>query len=361
MSARTRQSTNIIKVFFEKRPVSMLTVGFLLLSLGFVVYKPAIQTCLLIFFPLFLFLTIYSYKIDLLRVSNSQLKKSNKRMLGSKKFNRFENIEDVAYGHLKYSPLLYYIDDIPSGIGVEILKQIFVRNRILKYKYMSTWDNVINHLREGKFDIIATPIFETNQRTSEVSFSLPIYFANVGIYVKNGYLDKSLPKSLSFECAIDQLKMKAMRKELRLQSIEGELSDMMAKKLVEKHCLPAKSDTIDPSADNVSGLISKLEDDDSDVVFVESLIAEQHRLVRDGTVINILRDFELLYPVGFAMRLGDYVLRNYVNIKLLELDDKYPHGILEMIHLELRNTPDYKNLTMEDVKRHFIREKPIPI
>src|SRR5205085_1949159 len=65
---------------------------------------------------------------------------------------------------------------------------------------------------------------------------------------------------------------------------------------------------------------------------------------------------EVLYPVSFALRKSDYVLKNFINLKLLEIEESMPDGILGIVYDELCKHDEYKHYTFADVKRYFVRE-----
>jgi hypothetical protein len=142
---------------------------------------------------------------------------------------------------------------------------------------------------------------------------------------------------------------------LKVEYIEGELSEIMVKKYLGDKSYKV----LQHGESNVVRLISSLTHSNkiSDVVFAERLIAELTPEVRNGRIINILKPSQLLYPVGFAMRREDYILRHYVNIKLMELDDRNTNGILDIIVQELQRTLEFQNIDIEFAKEYFVRVK----
>jgi len=65
----------------------------------------------------------------------------------------------------------------------------------------------------------------------------------------------------------------------------------------------------------------------------------------------------LLYPVSFAVPKHEYVLKNFINLKLLQLDEKYPEGILELILEELQKQPQFASFSLDQLKKYFVKEK----
>jgi hypothetical protein len=274
------------------------------------------------------------------------------------RFRRFENIKDIVYGHIEYRPLLYYTEENePKGIGLRLLEEIFGKTIIRKAPVRGMWNNVVEKLEKGDYDVIATPLFETRERSNLVSFCSPIFFSDIGIYVKQDsqlFKGRVKPGSMTFEEAIKLFL--SLTDKLKFSAIKGELSG----KMVTKHLqIPQeKVQWLSFEESNIPDLIDSIMDEfrPSDVVFAENFQANRTRHVNSEKVINILKPHELLYPVSFAVRKRDYILRNYINLKLLEIEENYPDRIFGFLRDELNNHPGFK-FSMADVKRYFVREK----
>jgi ABC-type amino acid transport substrate-binding protein len=276
-----------------------------------------------------------------------------------RKFVRFEAINTIVYGHIEYYPLVYYVfgDDMPRGIGIRLIEQIFGEGVISKHPKRGRWDDLVEKLSRGEYDIVATPLYETQSRSKLVSFCSPIFFSDIGIYVKkDGKWFKGREKnSLKFGEATEILRN---LRDLKLTAIEGELSG----KMILKHLQVEKSKVnwLGRDEASVSGLIGSLESKEmpSDVVFAEVFQAELTNPVKSGSVINLLENKQLLYPVSFAIRKQEYVLRHFINLKLAEIDEEYPGGILGFILDELKKHPDFQGFDLDQIRRYFVREKP---
>ncbi len=276
---------------------------------------------------------------------------------------RWEEIleKGIRFGSLYYPPMLDFDSDgDPIGIGIDILKIIF-NGKINKEYNKVSWQNLIKVLYEkdnnGKFimDIIATPIFETNERSKLLSFSLPLFYSEIGLYYNctNEYF-KNL-ETKAFEQAIDFINN---LNKLNVICIEGELSHRM----IKKHFQGNISRIANINELSIQDLLATIIDDtiNSDIVFSETYQAEkliQHKLAkgedRFEKLKNLFKERQLLYPVVFAMRREDYVLKNYINLKLIELDGP-GSGILDLIKESLVSLGE--NIYDEDLKKYFIRE-----
>jgi ABC-type amino acid transport substrate-binding protein len=273
-------------------------------------------------------------------------------------FSRFEEIKKVKYGHLAYRPLMYYDEgDNPQGVGLNLLKRIFANVDLVDINRKSLWNNLIENLASKKYDVIATPIFETRERSRLISFCSPIFYSDIGMYVKKDskFLGHLPSNSKSFKEAIDL----AQRMKPKLVAIEGEVSGKMAR----KYLIPKGAEVTEwltSETASVNSLIAALNgggtESECEVVFAEIFQAEHTPSVRDGEVINILMSKQLTYPVSFAVRKSDYVLRNYINLKLLEIEQTVKDGILGIILEELRKHSDYSQYSLDYIKRYFLRE-----
>jgi hypothetical protein len=284
-------------------------------------------------------------------------------------FDRWGSIKVIKYGHIDYSPMLYHDNQgNPVGIGITILKKIFNTDFVHASQKMH-WDQIEEHLYEkdpedpNKYliDIIATPIFETNERSQNVGFTSPIFYSEIGIYCSKGCKFLGHQKPMDFDNAIATLK--GFQDKLKFCAIEGELSERMMNKYFGE--LGKKGNYKPYKAINVGlpELLGKVYSGEKDVAFMETFQADLMTRYNDK-LINLLNPNELLYPVGFALRKEDYVLRRFINLKLLELDFFPEDGknIMELIKNELENIHNFfidaktDEEKMLKVRKYFIRE-----
>ena len=273
------------------------------------------------------------------------------------RFGRFEQLTRVEYGHVRYYPFMDYErpNHKPTGVGLRVLGELFETNVLSANPDASTWGDMIDRLIKGDFDIIATPLFETRERSRRVAFSTPLFFADIGIYLRKEDANGNVPFALSR--AKDQLKVLA--RTIHAEVIIGEISEKMINKYV---AIPDERITYLSSGQaEVSNLFRNLLDHNrrADVVFAERFFADSSPEVKSGRAVNILRAKELLYPVGFAMRREDYVLRNYINIKLMELDDREPNRLMGFIINELKSHPGFEWIDLNNALDYFVREKSV--
>ena len=293
----------------------------------------------------------------------------------SKKEPRFKRWEDfldkkhsIKFGSLEYHPMLKFEAGEPVGIGIDILKAIF-GNKLKPVDGKLTWDSMEKKLYDEdvneRIDIIATPILETNTRALNMSFSSPLFYSEIGLFVnaKGDIFTKRDEKNLTFEKAVNRIKSSTS---LKAKSIKGEISH----KLVKKHfpnIEPLKKNKSNYSIEQLMYSVINEEDNTSDLVFMEVYQAEMFKKQKiiEGkkeyeNLINVLKPKKLLYPVVFALRKEDYILKNYINLKLLEIEGP-SSGISSLIKTSLnkidntfKSIPDNKKDDI--VNDYFIRK-----
>lgn len=295
------------------------------------------------------------------------------------KYQRYEEIVKkvrkdsvLKYGYIKYKPFFWKDDVVHKGIGYDILNAIFENKVDLKaHNYQigggAKWSDVFTDLCKQpnpKFDIIITPLFETRSRLHEfnIAYCTPLFHSNIGIFIRESEFDGTKRK---FKEAISYLKTKINSNNWRPEYIQGELSGGLVRKHFPEHFNPNLGVTRSASEDddfirileriNTSDFNQKKESNSGDFAFMEvfkanSIINQDKAHKNDIKLVNILEDNELLYPVSFVVRKEDTVLRNLINIKLLELRRS---GKLEEI---IKNVAKGVHISDEEFKNIFVQD-----
>lgn len=178
-----------------------------------------------------------SKEIDKLRI---QVFKPEKVIY--KRFESFwEENQNLTYGYVEYRPFFWLDNNKTEGIGDDLLKEIFapIKERGFKLEPYhppiqeehsgNRWDTVFEDLENHKYNIIATPLFETRTRLyrHNVLFCTPIFYSNIGIYIRE-YDFTSI--QLDFKNAIKFLGNKVKEDGWKPEYIPGEISYTLAKK-----------------------------------------------------------------------------------------------------------------------------------
>ncbi|MEZ5052881.1 MAG: transporter substrate-binding domain-containing protein [Chitinophagales bacterium] len=248
-----------------------------------------------------------------------------KRNYGTIKFKRFEDITQLKFSLLEYSPFGYYdIQGNIHGIGIKVLKKIFDFKTIelVEIKGDIGWNNALEKLEDKTLDLILTPLFETRSRLAKnIEFCSPLFYSNIGIYVYKNLETQDLENKLTFSEAIEFIKNKVTKSQWKAKYIVGELSQF----LIEKHNLGGKN----ISQTEINNQVFKQIIDDissdgaesADFTFMEVFKVES--FIKSGAmVVNILKENQLIYPVSFAIRKEHTVLKNLINLRIMEMRAK---------------------------------------
>jgi hypothetical protein len=270
---------------------------------------------------------------------------------------RWETVARIKFGHLDYPPFLKHkpIVGDPIGPAVLLLNELLAPNASPEQKPRAAggwrnWDNVFDGLIAGDYDVVATPLFATFDRSKKVRFTAPLFFSNIGLYVRKEIAAPPL-KDLKF----DKLAEVIQKSKLDFLSVEGEISQ----KLAVKYARPERILPPYPPTTVLSSLFEQVAnpENETSALFCESYFAEHQALVQDEKVVNVLSTHEILYPVCFAVRIGDYQLANLLNIRMLNFAEE--RGILKFLSDKL--AVDEDNVVKADkINLHFVSKWPCP-
>jgi len=275
---------------------------------------------------------------------------------------RWETVTKIVYGHLAYQPFLEYDDrHDPVGPGVEWLHQLLSYSldgrgtiKVDFAEEKGNWTNIFQGLIARQYDVIATPLFATFDRSRQVAFTTPLFFSNVGFYVSKAISQLPIWKDIQRRGLKSAL---AQAGKLEFLAVAGEISEKLASKYADE-----KNDTIKVFGGDVvpRSLFSKIADAEGPqrALFCESYYAHLQPLVKCGAVVNILPSYQILYPVCFAVRRGDYQLLNLLNIRLLQFARN--GGAIPKLATKFSNGGDV-NLALRSVKEHFVAEWPCSV
>jgi Bacterial extracellular solute-binding proteins, family 3 len=276
---------------------------------------------------------------------------------------RWDTYSTINYGHLKYPPFLDYTDgDSPDGLGVDLLTELLNFKidgraiRIHPFAHKGDWSTILDDLVAKKYDVVATPLFATFERSKLVRFTSPLFFSNVGLYLSKAVAELPIWKHLTVEnltsTIIQAGQLADPPRKLQLLAVKGEISRKLAHKYADQDSIEELESTV-----ILSDLFIQIAhtQDSYHGLFCESFYAFHQPCVRSGEVVNVLPLHRFLYPVCFAVRLGDYHLTNLLNIRLLELTRN--GGALNLLGKKLA---DRSGLTQAEVKQHFVAEWPSP-
>ena len=259
----------------------------------------------------------------------NELKRFKKPSTTQIKHTRFERLktEGVTYGYVNYEPFFYTCGRNITGIGYEILKEIVKDIEIYdleKHGKASTWKQLLKGLENKKYDMVASPLYEMRTRLYEhsITFCIPLFYSEIGIYV---HIDTF--KSKKFKSKKVSFSNFLQNSGFTSPYIADEISELIAKKL---NFNIKKNDAEVYSTNELSyiELLEKVNARDSgfnivamEVFKAETIIDKENFKDKEGnsTLVNILKDKELIYPVSFVVRKEDTALRNFLNLRIMDL------------------------------------------
>jgi hypothetical protein len=273
--------------------------------------------------------------------------------------SRWEDLGIVRYGHLAYEPFLKYspINRMPEGFGLELLRKLLMppASDLKKNRVERNWGNILDGLVDDVYDIVATPLFHTFERSRKVRFSSPLFFSNIGLYVKSETV-----KGHNWTKGMTVLEMKTAlsgANDLSFIVVNGEISEKLTSKYAKQNKIILSEDSV-LRCSVFDDIANSVDPHPKYAFFCESFYARIHPKVMDGTVVNLLGPHQILYPVCFAMRMGDYQLANLLNIRLLEYAHK--HADTYGVFGELRKTLRAQDASLKDaeISQHFVSQWP---
>lgn len=295
---------------------------------------------------------------------NDQIKKyikPNEKNIAYLRFEQLKGAEGITYGHIDYDPFFKLLKKPqsaiyePSGIGYEVLKEIFsvLETPIIEHTSSSTWDNLFEGLETREYDVIATPLYETRSRiySHSITFCTPLFYSEVGLFVH--------PIDFNHKYSLKEFREEVEEGKREWQSpfISGEISEIIARKT--KVFIDEVTGKVNDDVNGFKNLLNKVNDKKNpenakfNIVAMEVFKAHAimnsvnekldltipHNENRVLKLKNILDDLQLLYPVSFVVRKEDTVLRNLINLRIAEIRDRksVPGGKLSLIDIIKRS------------------------
>ena len=236
------------------------------------------------------------------------------------KFQRFEDIVDagVEWGYVDFWPTAFL--DRPTGeikgIGVDIFNAVFDGIETRRSEEIVHWSNMLELLMEGRFDVLVTPVYETRERKDEVAFCSPLFYSDIGLFVRADDPVFTKIKPMTYE----ELSGWGgdFESQVSTEFIRGELHAHLSEKLFS-----SKIDVVEAKAGtSPDALLDRLRNRRNRTHRIQFIERWQGERVSAGVKLkNLLRPGELIFPVSFVVRPEDDTLRRYINLRLLEIGD----------------------------------------
>lgn len=309
---------------------------------------------------------IIAYLLYQQRVLTNQIVKlslrdsENEKEGHPEKFARFEDIatKGVTVGYIDFEPTLYHGQGgaDPTGPGFDLLKNILGNKMQIAHR-PTNWDSLVEHLESGICDIIATPLYEIRSREREVAFTSPVFYADIGVFVKKPFefidMESQQKAPFEFDALLSLFEKISRREELCSRFWEGELNGKLCRKYLSDIRLEKMDISQSLTTDNLLSHLSE-PSEDFDLIFCERAIGEAHK---DYNVKfqNLLRPGQLLFPVCFALRQSEDTLRKFINLKLLNLESEGDDKVQDLLKSSLLKTPWATRVDATKIDQYFNR------
>lgn len=223
----------------------------------------------------------------------------------SKAFNKVMESGEIRVGYLISPPYLSKQTSTGqlSGIFYDVTEELGKR---LNLKVI--WVEEVNlatlseGLDNGRFEMIAFPLWRSADRAKKVAFSTPILYSTLGCYAR--------ADDNRFDNNLDAINSN----NIKISTIDGELAESIAKadfpnaKLVP---LPALSD--------YSQMLLQVASNKADISFHNRVDAERYMQKNPGTIKEVSKTPIRVYAECYILPIDDYKFQQMINATVLEM------------------------------------------
>jgi len=212
----------------------------------------------------------------------------------------------IRVGYISYPPS--FIKDPNtgkySGIFYDVLQEIGKKLGVeIDYKEEVSWGTMIEAIRSGRVDLIATGVWPTTERGKYVDFANPLYYSTVRAYARAD--DNRFDGNLS----------RINNSDIKISSIDGEMTSMIAQIDYPK----AKQVSL-PQLSDVSQVLLDVATGKADVTFVEPAIALEYMSKNPGQIKEVENVKPVrVFPTAMIVGKGEVEFLSTLNIAIEEL------------------------------------------
>lgn len=221
----------------------------------------------------------------------------------------------IDVGYISYPPGFIVDPNTKqkSGIFNDILVEIAKRNGLtINYKEEVTWATMIESLKTDRVDLIANPVWATNERKANADFSKPVYFSPIAIYVR------------SDDNRFDGDRNKLNDPAIKVAAIEGEMGASIAKADFPQAQLQPFPNNVD-----IAQMFLEVQNNRKDVTFAEPMIAYDYMQKNPGKLKNISENSPVRnFPNSYMYKKGEQKIADFLNA---EIDKLLKDGTIDKI------------------------------
>ncbi|MBK5208289.1 MAG: amino acid ABC transporter substrate-binding protein [Flavobacteriaceae bacterium] len=219
---------------------------------------------------------------------------------------RIQETKEIKVGYVSYPPGFIVDPNTKekSGIFNDVLLAIAEDNNLkINYKEEVTWATMIESLKTGRVDLIANPVWATNERKKNADFSTPVYFSPIGIYVREN------------DHRFDNDRAKINDPKVKIAGVDGEINTIIGREDFPKAQLNPFPNNID-----VAQLYLEIESGRKDVTFAEPMFAYDYMSKNPGKIKNIGKDNPIRsYPNSFMFKQNESRFKEFLDESINKL------------------------------------------
>jgi polar amino acid transport system substrate-binding protein len=220
-------------------------------------------------------------------------------------YDRVINSGELKVGYVPYPPGLIKDPNTGelSGVFFETLNAAGKSMGIeVKWTEEVSWGTMIEGLKTNRYDVIGSPVWANSTRGKVASFTVPLFYSGIGVYVRQD--ENRFDEDLSL---LDS-------KNVKVSMLDGDMASLIANSDFPK----ATQLALAPLSDN-SQLILEVESGKADVTFVEPYFVQLYFKSKTKTLKNLAVDKPIrIFPNSIMMDKGQYDLKSMLDIALSE-------------------------------------------
>ncbi|MBK5275586.1 MAG: amino acid ABC transporter substrate-binding protein [Desulfuromonadales bacterium] len=195
-----------------------------------------------------------------------------------------------------------------SGIFVDVIEEM-AKNMGLKVEYVEEvgWGTMIAGLQTKRYDMIASPVWPNSNRAKQATFSNPVYYSSIGIWVRQNENRFSPEGSWA---GIN-------KPEVKIGAFDGSTGEKIAQTL-----FPNAKIVSYPEGSGEGQLFLDVTSGKVDVFFEEAAKGFLYDKSNPGKVKNIAAEHPLkVFPNVFLLPAGDFRLKEMLDTALAEVEN----------------------------------------
>lgn len=221
----------------------------------------------------------------------------------------------IKVGYISYPPGFIVDPNTKekSGIFNDVLVEIAKRNGLtIDYKEEVTWATMIEVLKTDRVNLIANPVWATQERKENADFSKPVYFSPIGVFVR------------ADDNRFDADRTKINDPKIKIAAVDGEVNNFIGKSDFPKAELKPFPNNID-----VAQLFLEIQTKKKDVTFAEPMFAYDYMQKNPGKLKNIGEKSPIRnYPNCYMYKKGESKIGDFLNA---EIDKLIKDGTIDKI------------------------------